>query len=263
MLEKDILCATDLTATSDQALRAANAIAEQLSTRITLLHVLHRNERDAQERVTASMTDQAERCGAKGRTALKLLDGDFMKRIAEESGEGHSLLVLATHGAHGLRQNLFGADILKLVRNAATPSIVVQDGLKLEGMLKRVVLPVAAHADIDRLLNMVIALAKAFGADVHIYQLIRPGETPSTELLANKAKMLERLKLNGVAHLEVNEPSTAFSIGFAESTIRYAERAGGGAIAIMAHASDEYRYIADAEKERLLVNNAKIPILCA
>lgn len=263
MLEKDILCATDLTATSDNAVRAANAIAAHLATRMTLLHVLNRSEQEEHHRVVGVMNDQVARGGAEGRTTHKLLEGDFMKRIAEETGQGHSLLVLATHGPHGLRQSLFGADILKLVRQSAIPSLVVQEGLKLEGLLQRIVLPVAAHADIDKLLDMVVALAKAFAADVHVFQLMRPGESPSDDLLANKQRMLLRLKTEGLRHEEVNEPSTTFSIGFAEPTIRYAQRVGAGAIAIMAHASDEYRYIADAEKERLLANDARIPILCA
>jgi hypothetical protein len=74
--------------------------------------------------------------------------------------------------------------------------------------------------------------------------------------------MLQRLEREGLRHLEVNEPSTVFSIGFAEPTIRYAEKVGAGCIAIMSHASDEYRYMADAEKERMLTNAAKIPVLC-
>ncbi|MBL7952268.1 MAG: universal stress protein [Flavobacteriales bacterium] len=263
MLQKDILCATDLTPTSDQAVRAAITIADRAKTRVTLLHVLNRSEQRDRDGVLAAMNDQVVRGEASGRVEHKLLDGDFMKRIAEESGQGHSLLVLATHGPHGLRQNLFGADILKLVRHAAIPSLVVQDGLDLDTLLRRIILPVAAHSDIDRLLDMVIALATVFAADVHVYQLIRPGESPSPELMANKGKMLGRLTEAGVRHEEVNEPSTSFSIGFAEPTIRYAERVGAGAIAIMSHASDEYRYIADAEKERLLANTARIPVLCA
>jgi len=265
MLDQDILCATDLSPASDEAVRAANTIAERIAARITLLHVLNRNERSEHGRDHALevMNDQIHRAGATDRTTAKALEGDFMKAIAEGSGEGHSLLVLATHGARGLRQNLFGADILKLVRHAATPSLVVQEGLDHATLLRRIVLPVAAHADIDRLLDMVIALAKAFAADVHVYQLVRPGESPSDELLANKLRMLERLQANNIRHEEVNDPSTTFSIGFADATIRYAERVGAGAIAIMAHASDEYRYIADAEKERILANSPKIPVLCA
>jgi hypothetical protein len=54
-----------------------------------------------------------------------------------------------------------------------------------------------------------------------------------------------------------------FSVGFAEPTIRYAQRIDAGCIAIMAHASDELRYLADAEKERMLTNEPGIPVLSA
>jgi hypothetical protein len=54
-----------------------------------------------------------------------------------------------------------------------------------------------------------------------------------------------------------------FSMGFAEQTIRYAQEIGAGCIAIMAKASAEYSYIADAEKERMLANEARVPVLCA
>jgi hypothetical protein len=126
----------------------------------------------------------------------------------------------------------------------------------------RIVMPVAGHSDISHMLDAVCMLARLYASEVHVYQLIRPNEQPSEELLSNKLVMLERLQREGIRHVEVNEPSTLFSIGFAEPTIRYAEKIGAGCIAIMSHASDEYRYMADAEKERMLTNSANIPVLC-
>ncbi|MBL7940933.1 MAG: universal stress protein [Flavobacteriales bacterium] len=264
MLDKDILCATDLTPTSDHAVRAAVLVAGRINVQITMLHVLMKQERtnEGKDQVLEAMRAQATKADGTGRVAFKLLEGDFMKRIAEETANDHSLMVLGTHGPRGLRQKLFGADILKLVRHSSIPSLVVQDRTDTEQLFERIVLPVAAHSDIDRLLDLVCALGKAFASEVHLYQLMRPMEEPSEELLANRAKMLERLKRESLRYIEVNEPSTTFSIGFAEPTIRYAERIGAGCIAIMSRASDEYRYIADAEKERLLANDASIPVLC-
>ncbi len=264
MFDKDILCATDLTPAADEAVRISVLLAERMGMKVTLLHVLNRAEQadEAREQVIAKMRAQAARAGGGSPPEIKLLEGDFMKRIAEETQQDHSILVLGTHGPRGLRQTLFGADILKLVRSSAIPALVVQEGARTDTFLDRIVLPVAAHPDIDRLLMVVIALAKAFASEVHVYQLMRPMESPSEHLLANKLRMLERLQQESIRHLEVNEPSTTFSIGFAEPTIQYAERIGAGSIAFMSHASDEYRYIADAEKERLLANHARIPVLC-
>ncbi len=92
---------------------------------------------------------------------------------------------------------------------------------------------------------------------------MRPGEQPSDQLLKNKVLMLDRLEKEGIQRVESNVPSTVFSMGFAEQTLRFAQEIGAGCIAIMARASDDYRWIADAEKERLLVNAHSIPVLCA
>ena len=264
MLSQDLLCATDLTPAADRAVRAALLIAERLGSKVTLLHVLNKDERTVagKNKVLETMAAQAEKVAVNVVVNYKLLEGDFMDRIAEETARGHSLMVLGTHGPRGLRQKLLGADILKLVRRSSVPSFVVQEESKLELLLQKIVLPVAAHTDIDRLLSVVAALAKAFAAEVHIFQLMRPREEPSEELLANKLKMLQFFEKEGVRHKEVNSPSTIFSIGFAEPTINYAMEIGAGCIAIMAHASDEYRYIADAEKERMLANDAQVPVLC-
>jgi len=260
----DILCTHDLTPVSDTALAYAVRLAERMDSRVTLLHVI-RSGLSTEERQTLTSTLERAIAQAEGQERVRVVlnEGRFMQRITEESAKEHALAILGTHGPHGLRQNLFGADILKLVRSLGTPSVVVQKDSNVEDRLDRIVLPVAAHAKIDRLLDAVCMLARLHTSEVHVYQLMRPNESPSDELLKNKLHMLQRLQTEGIRHLEANVPSDTFSVGFAGPTIQYAQRIGAGCIAIMVHASDEYRYIADAEKERLLTNDAFIPVLCA
>ncbi len=258
---KRILCTSDLTKASDVALAYALRVADRFGAQVTLLHVQVKGEGEVE--AVEAMEAQIARMNGGERVRAMLLTGPFMERIEAESANGYGLIVIGTHGPRGLRQHLFGADILKLVRRLAVPSLVVQETSVVENDLARIVLPVAAHSDLEQLLAMVCRLAKAHGSEVHIYQLMRPNDSPSDELLKNKSDMMFRLKDEGIPYVEVNEPITSFSIGFAEPTIRYAERISAGCIAIMAIASDEYRYIADAEKERLLANDAHIPILCA
>lgn len=261
MAATDILCTHDLTAASDAAFACALKLADRSGARIALLHVVE--DEEERGRAKAVLIDRAAKAGAADRTRVLLPEGDPMDRIAEESGKGYALVVLGTHGPRGLRQHLFGADILKLVRRLAVPALVVQASTNLEHGMDRIVLPVAAHENIGRLVDMVCALARLHAAEVHVFQLMRPGEVPSEELLRNKFLMLQRLQDDGVRHIEANVPSTTFSVGFAGPTIDYAASIGAGCIAIMAHASKEYRYIADAEKERLLTNDPGIAVLCA
>jgi len=258
----DILCPTDFSPASETALHYAAAISNKLGASITLLHVAQDKEAAgvALHKTSTLMGDQA--VGAGRRVNEVLVSGDPLKQIAVESGQGHALMVVATHGPRGLRQSLLGADILKLVRRSAIPALVVQAHSPQAVNMKRIVMPVAAHADIDKLLNAVCLLARTCGATVEVYQVMRPGDQPSDQLLKNKVHMLHRLAEEGVAHQDVNEPSTVFSAGFAEQTIRHAHAAGADCIAIMAQASDDHRWIADAEKERLLNNEHGIPVLC-
>lgn len=260
----EILCTTDLTKASETAVLHALAIGDRLGARVSLLHVVGKGggEAEAKEKAKAAIERAMEVAGG-AQPRILLPSGDFMEEIVAESARGYALLVVGTHGPHGLRQSLFGAHILKLVRRSAVPCYVVQAETRVDRELSRIVMPVAGHKDIGRLIGTVAMLAKAMAAEVHVFQLVRPGEQPSDELLNNKLLMLDRMKEEGVRCVEANEPSTSFSVGFAKATVEYAQRVDAGAIAIMSHASDEYRYIADAEKERILANEARIPVICA
>ncbi len=260
----NILCPTDLTDTALKGIHYADIMAKRFNGTVTLLHVLDKKEvKDAgPSKVEIALEDQ--RATVKEVPVnLQLREGEFMHEITEESRKGHALMICATHGLRGLKQSLFGAHILKLVRKVETPSLVVQKNSPDTNDFGTIVMPVASHTDIDHLLDAVCLVAKHFGSTVHIYQLIRPGEQASDELLRNKDRMAERLSKEGIPHKQVEEASQAFSVGFSAPTIEYAKRVHAGCIAIMSVPSEEYRYIADAEKERLLTNESGIPVLCA
>ncbi|MBK8338794.1 MAG: universal stress protein [Flavobacteriales bacterium] len=260
----DILCPTDLSDLGRTALAHARQLADRTSSSVTLLHVRDSSERKGAraEEVEALLNTDAAGASGAAQVNIKLRDGNFLKEIQQESREGHTLMVAGTHGPRGLRQTIFGADILKLVRNIAIPSWIMQAASPVS-FVERLVMPVAGHSDITGLLKATVMLARAFGSEVHVFQLMRPGESPSDRLLQNKLRMLQHLAEQGVTHVEANEPSAVYSIGFAEQTIQYARKVHAQGIAVMATASDDYRYIADAEKERLLMNDAALPVLCS
>lgn len=260
----NILCATDLSPTSLKAVHYADRLAQRFHGSVTLLHVLSKSESQNDQGADARRAIEEQRSEVRSAPVqVKFLEGDFMQQIADESRQDHVLMVCATHGIRGLRQSLFGADILKLVRRVELPSLVVHGQSPDQNDFRAIVMPVAAHERIDHLLAAVCKLARAFGSTVHIYQADRPGEVVSEVLMANKEKMKDWLGREGVAYTEAEEIPEKYSIGFANSTIAYAQKVGAGCIAIMANPSDEFRYIAVAEKERMLTNEPGIPVLCA
>lgn len=260
----NILCPSDLSETSMVGVAYAEQLAQRLGGAVTLLHVMDRHERrdDGGALVREELEEQRSSISKVTATA-HVRTGEFMDGIADESRNGHVLMVCATHGIRGLRQSLFGPDIIKLVRKVVIPSLVVHKNSPLKNDFGTIVMPVAGHADIGRLLDSVCLLARNFGSTVHVYQLVRPGEQASDALTRNKQVMMDRLKAEGIPCRIVEEPSHGFSVGFSQPTIAYAKKVGAGCMAIMSVASDDYRYIADAEKERLLTNEPGIPVLCA
>lgn len=259
-----LLCTHDLTPASDVALCYAVKLAERMDATLDVLHVIPgRLDREGRQAAEARMEAAIHTSKAEGRATALIQEGRAIDTIAETSRNGYLLAVIATHGAKGIRQNLFGADILKLVRALGIPAIVVQENTVVQDTFDRIVMPVAGHANIDNMLDLVCHLALLHAAEVQVYQLLRPGDSPSEQLLRNKQAMLERLRADGIRHMEVCEPSTVFSIGFAAATAEYAHRNGADCLAIMAGSSSEYRHISDAEKEYMLTNPYGIPVLCA
>lgn len=260
---RDLLCPVDMTELADTALAHAVRLAKASGASVTLLHVRDRQERKGPvgDQVRAEMDALVQRVGGGPAVRTVYRDGNFLKEIAVEAGAGHAMMVAGTHGPRGLRQNILGADILKLVRHVPVPSWVMQHESPAR-KVERIVMPVSGHEDISGLLQAVQWLAKLDGAEVHVYQMARPNERSSEQLLANKERILGHLGREGVPAVDVVEPSTVYSIGFAEQTIRYAQRIDAHGLAFIASASADYRFIADAEKERMLVNEAGIPVLC-
>jgi nucleotide-binding universal stress UspA family protein len=260
-----ILCPTDLTLAADMALSYAGNIAGQTSGSVTLFHAM--SKKDAKEngadfrKAHGALLDELTAKGVKVDQVQR--DGAFMKEIVSEAGKGCRLMVAGTHGVQGLRQEMLGSDMLKLVRTVPVPSLVVQLYSKRAVNMERIVMPVAAHSDISPLLRAVSMLAKAYGAEVIVYQQLVEGDSTSNALLKNKMAMLDHLKAEQIKHSEVNEPVGKYYEGFATRTIRYANKVDAGCIAIMSAASGEHKKIADKEKQELLTNEKGIPVLCA
>ena len=254
-----ILCPTDLSPASHAALVQAVRIARAAHTSVTLVHVTRKGDAaDANHRLMQAIAAVDTHDVA---VHPVLHEGAIIDRIAQEARD-HDLMVAGTHGIKGLREALLGADMLRLVRRAAIPTFVVQEHSPLSG-LERIVMPVGGHDDIQGLLDDVTFLGRLAGAEVHLLQVDRPGAEPSAELLRNKEHTLTHFAAQGIRCTPVNEPADILSPGFAGQTIRYAQRIGASCIAVMANASAEFAYIADADKERLLTNAPGIPVLCS
>jgi nucleotide-binding universal stress UspA family protein len=142
---KKILCATDFSELSYEAIKAASELALQFSAELCLLHVVSPVPLIApvvDPTMVVMPVDQEEQ----GISSKKLLDevaqkwiseklnvhpmiahgqaADQITRVAEE--ENADLIILGTHGRKGLDHIIFGSVAEKVVRTSQLPVLTIQ-----------------------------------------------------------------------------------------------------------------------------------------
>lgn len=258
-----ILVPFDFTEAAEKAKEQAALLDKSAPIHIDLLHVI--DNAKAEESTMIELRKHAEQLIRKNVSSAVVVEkGGVLDTINKVAATGfYHLMVIGTHGPRGIRQNLLGADILKLLRECPCPSIVVQKTSDPVVAFKRILLPVGSHEDYLALAEDVNLIAQISGAEVIIYTINRPGEEPAEELLANKEHTIRLFKAHDVKYREVAEDSSVFSFGFAKQTLMYAENNAVDLIAIMPNASAEHAYFANADKERVLINEKGIAVLCS
>lgn len=139
-----VLCPTDFSEPSGQGLAAAGEMARHFGSELLLVHVLPvlpalppdpnfvfnvpeyelALHSDANEKLR-KLAEETTAKGTKTRTLVGHGDaGSEIVRIAK--AEGVDLIVLATHGATGLRHVVFGSVAEKVVRLAHCPVLTVR-----------------------------------------------------------------------------------------------------------------------------------------
>ena len=267
-----ILVPTDLTQTADRALEQAIVVARATGAAIDLMHVADdRTEGRLHEAglPTDGLLDAmtAKAAAVRLETGIECVQivrqGTIFTAIPEVASEGaHQMMVAGTHGVQGIRQHLFGADMLRILRQLPIPALVIQQGCQVRHAFGRLLLPVGSHASYQNLVHATAALAKAFGAEVLIYSVDRPALPLSESMMTNTRTAMAHFQGEGVVFRTVTEKPTVFSIGYAKQTLQYAADVKADAICIMSVSSEEHAFLAEPDKERIINNEQGIPVLC-
>lgn len=258
----NILVPTDFTEATEKALEQAEALAVAGAGKIDLLHVLTDKSNESYAKTKLDLI--ARQVSEKNLICNALIkSGSVLDTIANTAKEGkYDFVVAGTHGAQGIRQNLFGADILRLVRNSSCPAIVVQKETVIKPGFKKILLPVGSHLGYFELTKTTAHIAKAFDAEVSLFRIERGEEMPKT-MVENLDFSKKHFDLNGVKWNEVVIEPSVYSFGYAKQTLLYASENGYDLIGIMPHSSAEHSYFANADKERVLTNEYAISVLCS
>ena len=263
-MKNRIIVPTDLTKAAESAINQAVDIAKKSGSSLTLFHVMKETGPEAQAvllklNIAAEMVRQT--AGIVCEVEIKA--GDILDMIAFIVSErNYDLMVIGTHGFQGIRQKIFGADILKLVERIPIPVLVVQEESPMVQAGLKLLVPVSSHDNFSEMLESLLLFITIYNMEVHLYSIHKPGFEWPPQMLANIDFGEKWCNEKGVRMVRVKEEQKGFSTGYARQTIQYAHTAGTDAIWMISAESRDYYSFAKDYKETILLNEFHLPVLC-
>ncbi|MFL5764272.1 MAG: universal stress protein [Bacteroidia bacterium] len=273
---KRILIPLDFSETSLLALEQGAYMARLFDAELYLLHVIEMIEfaysiydpsvavpvdTEAIERnVEKIITGHAERIekqyGLHIRTLIRIGRVATEVRDATEENEV-DLVVMGTHGAKGFGEFFIGSNAHKTVTISSCPVLTVREHSTKQGFAD-IVMPIDNTLHSRQKVNLVIQLAKLYGARVHMLGLINKGEEDSRNKFMIKIEAVEKvLQHAGVTFTQkITEGEN-----LAEETMKYAKEVNGDLIVIMTDHESKFTGMFLGAFAKQIINHSHIPVL--
>jgi nucleotide-binding universal stress UspA family protein len=207
---RSILCAVDFSDASREALSLALAFTQRSGGRVTALFVndptfllaagvaLHRRPRvlgRSAAELRRFVNQTASRRGSRPAqsVACRVSKGSAAAEILRTARELKiDLVVMGTHGLGGLNRLFFGSTTRRVLRRSAIPVLAVPP-LKIDGTIRRIVLPLDLAGDSERELDDGCRLARLFDTELvlaHVVPRIHPPPWLRADLRADDRRRL-------------------------------------------------------------------------
>ncbi len=269
---KHILVATDFSEAAENALNQAATIAQKAGIGVVLFHVnnsqtdkLMAAAGEHEDHLASYMERLCQGVTEQFGIACKpvVYGGSIFSEIPNEAADPNCvMLVMGTHGSKGIRQKLFGADLLKISRKSPVPVLAMPGAApKNANVFNRILFPYGEHENCDSKGNAVTFLAKTLGSEVILYTIDRYDGKVSDSSRKHIGKVVSIFEEKKIRHTTVRDEMTSFSVGFANQTLAYAKANGIHLIAVMSTKSDNLTFITEVDREALINNDAGISIL--
>lgn len=262
-MNKKLLVPVDFSEVSTSAINVAESIALSNRLGLTLLHITNDKSFANAESEMQLLVKTMKKDNNLDIDVI-IRKGSIFSEIADvASDDAFGLMVIGTHGFKGLREKVFGADILKLLKGIPIPVLTVQKDYKIppDG-IKKILFPPSSHETFAYKIESAINFAKLFNAEVFLYTIEKPGIEWSEKFRENIRLAKHQFEARGIKYTRVNEDQQSFSVGYSKQIMAYAKNNGIDLITLMSNATEENYYFADSDKASLLTNDSKIPILC-
>ncbi|MBK8846366.1 MAG: universal stress protein [Bacteroidetes bacterium] len=252
-----IIVPIDFTPVTENALRYAVSVGEQLNASITLLHILNK-EKDRPE-AEAKLEVLSGKYNHSAKVDFMTFVGNIFEHIGQCAADAQaSFIIMGTHGIKGM-QHFIGSNAMKVITHSQTPYIVVQHKMFIP--IKRMLVPVDFTREAKQMLPLILSLSETFKVEI-TFML----QQTKDEFLANRIKnnfeyMQSYLKDNGIIHSLADVKYNASS-AYKDIT-KLANRLNIDLIVTTVDPETNMaNYVMGVEEQKIIANEYEIPVLC-
>jgi len=257
-----IIIPTDFSDPANNALRQAVELAKVTECPLTLLHIADEDHPNEGEEEAKKLSEHV-RHEHLVEIDYALEPGDLFEDVGRMAQKHHArFVVIGTNGIRGLKQQLFGARILRVLRQIVVPTIVLQDDTPVLKSFNKILMPVDDIEPFENKVSSVIPFAKYFDSEVMLYAIHHPMKDEK-KVRAHIELARKMLSDSGVRFSETEESPTVFSAGIAKQTLAFAKQWGAELIAISLAETENKGNLNQVDCERIINNEARIAVLCA
>ena len=200
----NILIPTDLSPLSEQALLMADLLAEKLTVKVHLLHVIEANESIIEG--NPELAEAVDITAFQKRREEALIYFDRLRQ-AGRTFEAHvkiglltdqihfvtdalsaDLVIMATKGSKGLMEAISGSEAQQVVRHLNIPVLTLKIGTAINELKNILFVADFHHPEKGLQIDLVKDLAAAFGSTIHLLQILKEGDEEHVEQISAQMK---------------------------------------------------------------------------
>lgn len=171
--------------------------------------------------------------------------------------ENAPLIVIGTNGASGFEKYWMGSTAVRIVQEAPVPVLTVRQGYDFHKALERIVVPIRVNINSRQKVPPAAALARLFGAEVHILGLMdSPDQAP--QLRAYMVQTAEFLGTEGVKFKSVVKHYSNYS----DTVLSYAESIKADLVVINTEQDRLLSQLFLGTNAQQIVHSSQLPVLC-
>lgn len=269
---KRIALPTDYSATASVAMEYAIDMAKRYKAELALIHVLEegayagifspsdKTEYVLREQAQLKLQEEAHRIEKEHRIQVsqQVRSGRIYDQIIEAAREKEAdIIVMGTHGVAGWAEFFVGSNAFRVVTQASCPVLSIQGHAKNRDF-KNIILPMDRTPETRQKVRYAAALAKKYGATIHLgTMLLEDSEEIRYEFAKKVKQVTDYLDREGIAH----EENTLVGDNLATMTMNYAESKRGDLVIIMTEQEYNLTGFLMGPFAQQVVNHCRVPVL--